>query len=132
MLISDKYLHSWLSLNQIFKSQLFPQQLFLDYFFQDELSLVVQKIIAIATKKVPLRELCASVLLKLLEKLKGESEKVCELVLPYMALDCGWNGSSEAILLLITLQRYFKEVRVTLILCYTCTRYDFSLGGVAW
>ena len=86
---------------------------------------MVQKIIAIATKKVPLRELCASVLLKLLEKLKGESEKVCELVLPYMALDCGWNGSSpEAILLLITLQRYFKEVRVTLILCYTCTCYD--------
>ena len=73
--------------------------------------LVVQKIVAIATKKAPLRELCASVLLKLLEKLKGESEKVCEFVLPYMALDCGWNDSSpEAILLLMTLQLYFKEV----------------------
>ena len=73
---------------------------------------MVKKLVAIATKKAPLRELCTSVLLRLVEGLKGQSGVVEEMVLPYMGLDCGWEKSSpEVILLLTALQCHFKQVQ---------------------
>lgn len=76
-----------------------------------EVKTLVQKLMNLYSKKVPLRELTIRILLGLLCHLKEESEGVHILVLPYLELECGWEKCNpNNLLLLITLEEYFGTV----------------------